>query len=268
MNDAPLKGSAAPREGSAPSQSAGDDLADEPAKDLGYGRPEPAAGLNAVDAALTTRRSVRGFLPDPVPQATVRHILEVAARAPSGTNIQPWHVWAVAGEARDRVCRAVIAAREAGEEDHEYAYYPKDWREPYITRRRKLGWDLYGLVGVVKGDKAGMYRQHTRNFELFDAPVGLFFSMERHLELGSWLDFGMFLQAIMTAARGQGLDTCPQAAWVGYHKAVRAALGIPDDHAFVCGMALGHADNSRPENALVSEREPVDAFTRFLGFDE
>lgn len=234
----------------------------------GSGVPRGSGIAESVDEALTTRRSVRGFLPDPVPLETLRHILEVSARAPSGTNIQPWFVWAVAGEAKDRLSNAVIAAREAGEEEHEYAYYPREWREPYRSRRRKLGWDLYGLVGVEKGDKAGMYRQHTRNFELFDAPVGLFFTMERHLELGSWLDFGMFLQAIMVAARGQGLDTCPQAAWVGYHKTIRKALGIPDDHAFVCGMALGYADNSLPENTLVSEREPVDTFTKFFGFDD
>jgi nitroreductase len=229
----------------------------------------PGSGVaETVDQALITRRSVRGYLPDPVPEATLRHVLEVAGRAPSGTNVQPWHVWAVAGEVKDRVCQAVIAAREAGEEDQEYSYYPEEWREPYISRRRKVGWDLYGLIGVQKGDKAGMYRQHTRNFTFFEAPVGLFFSMERHLELGSWLDFGMFLQAIMVAARGQGLDTCPQAAWVGYHKPIRAALGIPDSHAFVCGMALGYADNSQPENALETVREPVDVFTKFFGFDD
>lgn len=232
------------------------------------GTPRGSGVAQTVDEALNTRRSVRGFLPDPVPIETLRHILQVSARAPSGTNIQPWFVWAVAGEAKDRLCKAVIAAREAGEEEHEYAYYPREWPEPYRSRRRKLGWDLYGLVGVEKGDKAGMYRQHTRNFELFDAPVGLFFSMERHLELGSWLDFGMFLQSIMVAARAQGLDTCPQAAWVGYHKPIRKELGIPDNHAFVCGMALGYADNSLPENTLVSEREPVDNFTKFFGFDD
>jgi len=234
----------------------------------GSGAPRGSGIAKTVDEALTTRRSVRGFLPGPVPEASLRHILEVSARAPSGTNIQPWFVWAVAGEAKDRLCQAVIAARDAGEEDHEYAYYPKEWHEPYRSRRRKLGWDLYSLVGVEKGDSAGMYRQHTRNFELFDAPVGLFFSMERHMELGSWLDFGMFLQAIMVAARGQGLDTCPQAAWVGFHKPIREALGIPDSHAFVCGMAVGYADNSQPENTLVSEREPVDGFTKFFGFDD
>ena len=238
---------------------------DETAK--GFGRPEPDEGLNPVDAAITTRRSVRGFKPDPVPKETVAHILDVAARAPSGTNIQPWHVWVVAGEAKERVSKAVLNAREAGDEQHEYAYYPTDWREPYLARRRKVGWDLYSLVGIEKGDKPRMWKQHGRNFEFFDAPVGLFFSIESHLERGSWLDMGMFLEAIMVAARGQGLDTCPQAAWVGYHKAVRAAVGIPDEHTFICGMCLGYADNALPENTLVTVRAPVESFTTFLGFD-
>lgn len=242
-----------------------DKTAGETAKD--YGKPEPAAHLNPVDAALTTRRSVRGFTDAPVPKETVEHILEVSARAPSGTNVQPWHVWVVAGEAKARVTEAVVTAREAGEEHHEYAYYPTDWREPYLARRRKVGWELYGLVGIEKGDKTKMWAQHGRNFEFFDAPVGLFFTMESHLERGSWLDMGMFLESIMIAARGQGLDTCPQAAWVGYHRAVRQAIGIPDDHTFICGMCLGHADNTLPENSLVTVRAPVASFTTFLGFD-
>jgi len=220
-----------------------------------------------VDEALTTRRSLRAYLPDPVPEATVRHILEVAARAPSGTNMQPWHVWVVAGAAKDKVTEAVLAAREAGEEDYEYKYYPPEWREPYLARRRKVGWDLYGLLGIQKGDKAGMYHQHSRNFAFFDAPVGLFFTLDKHLEIGSWLDFGMFLEAVMVAARGQGLDTCPQVAWVGYHKAVRRVVGYPEEHTLVCGMSMGIADLTKPENTLTTTREPVDAFAKFLGFE-
>jgi len=220
-----------------------------------------------VDEALTTRRSIRAFLPDPVPQQTVRHVLEVAARAPSGTNIQPWHVWVVAGEAKTKLSEAVIAARDAGEEDFEYSYYPERWMEPYLSRRRKVGYDLYGLIGIEKGDKEAMWRQHTRNFVFFDAPVGLFFTFNRSLETGTWLDVGMFMEGVMAAARGQGLDTCPQVAWVGYHKAIREQLGIPDDQTLVCGMSMGYADLSKPENTLVSEREPVENFTEFFGFE-
>lgn len=220
-----------------------------------------------VDEAIKTRRSIRAFLPDPVPQETVRHILEIAARAPSGTNMQPWHVWVVAGEAKAKLSQAVIAARDAGDEHHDFAYYPDHWIEPFLSRRRKVGYDLYGLVGIEKGDKEAMYRQHTRNFNFFDAPVGLFFTFNRVLETGTWIDVGMFMEAVMVAARGQGLDTCPQASWIGYHKIIREELGIPDDHAFESGMSLGYADLSKPENKLVTEREPVEEFTRFFGFE-
>ena len=220
-----------------------------------------------VDEALNTRRSIRAYLPKEVPQETIRHILEVGARAPSGTNIQPWHVWVVAGAAKAKLSKAVIAARDAGDEHFDYAYYPEKWTEPFISRRRKIGFDLYGLVGIEKGDKEAMWRQHTRNFTFFDAPVGLFFTFDRVLETGTWIDIGMFMQSVMVAARGQGLDTCPQAAWVGYHKIIRKELGIPDDHAFVSGMTLGYADLSKPENELVTEREPVAEFTKFFGFE-
>lgn len=219
-----------------------------------------------VDEAITTRRSVRAFLPDAVPEATVRHILEVAARAPSGTNIQPWHVYVVTGAVREHVCREVLAARDRGEGNWHYTYYPKKWREPYLARRRKIGWDLYGLLGIQKGDKERMWAHFGRNFTFFDAPVGLFFTLDVDMELGSWIDIGLFIENVMIAARGQGLDTCPQAAWVEYHEAVHKALGIPATEKLVCGMALGHEDKSKPENQLVTEREPVDAFAKFFGF--
>ncbi len=224
------------------------------------------APATTVEEAIATRRSVRAYLPDPVPEKTVRRILEVASRAPSGTNVQPWQVYVVAGAVKERVSKAVIAARERGEEEREYEYYPSSWREPYLGRRRKVGWDLYGLVGVEKGDKAGMHRQHTRNFLFFDAPVGLFFTLGRDLERGSWMDMGMFLENVMVAARGHGLHTCPQAAWVGYHKVLRELLAIPEDQAFVCGMSLGYEDRSAPENRLETVREPVDEFAKFFGF--
>ena len=225
-----------------------------------------SAGLSAADAAIVTRRAVRAFLPEPVSAETVREILDIAARAPSGTNIQPWHVYAVAGDAKALLSKAVLAARDRGEQSAEYDYYPKKWREPYLARRRKIGWDLYGLLGIVKGDKAGMWAQFTRNFEFFGAPVGLFFTLDRDLEIGSWVDMGMFIQNVMVAARARGLDSCPQAAWVHYHKVIRAELGIAEAEALVCGMSLGYADETAPENALVTEREPAEAFAKFFGF--
>lgn len=222
----------------------------------------------SVDQAILTRRSVRAFLPDPVPRETVEHILDVAARAPSGTNIQPWHVYAVTGQAKEAVSKAVLKRREEGPEDEpDYVYYPRKWREPFLARRRKVGYDLYGLLGIEKGDKAKMWKQFGRNYVFFDAPVGLFFTLDRDLEVGSWLDMGMFLENVMLAARGQGLHTCPQAAWVGYHKTVRSVVGIPDTEALVCGMCLGYEDTGKVENRLRTEREPARGFTVFQGFE-
>jgi len=222
----------------------------------------------AVDAAITTRRSVRAFLDTPVPLETVRDILRVAARAPSGTNTQPWRVIVLTDKSRAALSRRIVEAyddpvqREAYTQ--EYAYYPTQWVSPYIERRRKVGWDLYGLLGIGKADHQRMHRQHARNYQFFDAPVGLIFTIERVLEKGSWLDYGMFLQNIMVAARARGLDTCPQAAWATFHRLIEEFLQLPATEMVVCGMSMGVADPQAIENTLVTEREPVEQFARFL----
>jgi nitroreductase len=221
-----------------------------------------------VDAAITTRRSIRAFLPTPVAREDIEAILAVAARAPSGTNTQPWKVTVLAGAARQRLSDAILAAHAdpavAKTHVEEYAYYPREWVSPFVDRRRKVGWDLYALLGLGREHKAGMAAQHGRNYNFFDAPVGLIFTIDRVLEQGSWLDYGMFLQNIMVAARGRGLDTCPQAAFTQYHKIIAEQLGLPEGEMVVCGMSLGYADLSKVENTLVTEREPVAGFTRFL----
>lgn len=220
----------------------------------------------AIARALVTRRSVRGFLPTPIPRKTVESILTLAARAPSGTNCQPWKVYVCTGAAREALARELVGAHFAasGEHTEEYPYYPRHWREPYLARRRKLGWDLYGLLGIAKGDRAATARQHARNYEFFGAPVGLFFTLDRDLELGSWLDMGMFIEAVMIAARAYGLHTCPQAAFTPFHRIVRRHLGIPDSEILLCGMALGRLDPDAPANALNTDREGVAGFARFL----
>jgi nitroreductase len=221
-----------------------------------------------VDAAITSRRSIRAFLPTPVPRATIEEILAVASRAPSGTNTQPWRVYVLKGAARQRLVDAISAvyddpARRAAHTE-EYAYYPTRWVEPYLGRRRKVGWDLYGLLGIGRDDKSRMHAQHGRNYRFFDAPVGFIFTIDRVMEQGSWLDYGMFLQNIMVAARARGLDTCPQAAFTQFHRVIREQLALPDNEMLVCGMSLGYADMSRVENSLQTEREPVGGFARFL----
>jgi nitroreductase len=221
-----------------------------------------------VDVAITSRRSVRAYLPKPVPAEMVEHLLAVASRAPSGTNMQPWKVRVLAGEARDRLCAAVLKAHNEEPEAHEHAvpYYPAKFEEPYLSRRRKVGWDMYGLLGIAKGEGEKMHAQHGRNYLFFDAPVGMIFTIDKSLEVGSWLDYGMFLQNVMIAARGAGLHTCPQAAWAKFHTVIREVLDIPETEEIVCGMSLGYEDESAPENALRTDREPVSSFAVFEGF--
>jgi len=222
----------------------------------------------AVDTAMRGRRSVRAFAPTPVPKATVASILDVAARAPSGTNTQPWHVIALAGNARQALCERVLHAyhHEPGQHRAEYDIYPSEFVEPYLSRRRRNGFDLYALLGITKGDKDAMHRQHARNFGFFDAPVGLIFTVDRRMTQSSWVDYGMFVQNIMLAARARGLDTCPQMAWALYPGILTEVLEIPDHQMVVCGMALGYADPNAAENRLRTLREPVERFTRFSGF--
>jgi nitroreductase len=222
------------------------------------GLPDTAG---VVDAAITSRRSVRAFLPTPVPKHVIEDILHVASRAPSGTNTQPWKVHVLTGASREALSRKILAAYDdpavAATHQEEYAYYPREWVSPYIDRRRKIGWDLYGLLGIAKGDKARMHAQHGRNYTFFDAPVGLMFTIDRVMERGSWLDYGMFLQNLMVAARARGLDTCPQAAFTQFHRIIMEHLGAPPEEMLVCGMSLGHADPDAVENRLQTERAPV-----------
>ena len=232
-------------------------------------RPAPTPEEVAlVDEAIVTRRSLRAFLPTPVPRSTIEEILTVASRAPSGTNTQPWKVYVLTGAAKTELSRKILAAyddpAERANHSEEYAYYPTEWVSPFIDRRRKVGWDLYGLLGIAKTDKARMHAQHGRNYEFFGAPVGLMFTIDRVMRQGSWLDYGMFLQSIMIAARGRGLDTCPQAAFMQFHRIISAHVGAPDNEQVVCGMSLGHADPNAIENSLVTDREPVSGFARFL----
>jgi nitroreductase len=172
------------------------------------------------------------------------------------------------GAARESLSAKLRAAYddpvERARHTEEYAYYPTEWVPPYIDRRRKVGWDLYGLLGIAKTDKAGMHAQHRRNYDFFGAPVGLMFTIDRVMRQGSWLDFGMFLQSVMIAARGRGLDTCPQAAFTQFHRIVTEHVGAAASEQLVCGMSLGHADPQAIENTLVTERESVPRFTRFI----
>jgi nitroreductase len=225
-----------------------------------------------VDAAITSRMSARAFTQAPVSRQTLTQLLQVASRAPSGTNTQPWKVYVLQGASRaalvDKVCAAHDAMRAnpelAADYREEYDYYPEKWVSPYIDRRRENGWSLYGLLGIGKGDKDKMHLQHQRNYKFFDAPVGLMFTIDRVMGRGSLLDYGMFLQNIMVAARGHGLHTCPQAAWNGFSKIILPHMGAGPDEMLVCGMALGYADETDVVNSFHTPRVPVDEFTHWL----
>ncbi|MFH7044910.1 nitroreductase [Paucibacter sp. JuS9] len=221
-----------------------------------------------VDAAIESRHSMRAFLPTPVARQVIEDILRVASRAPSGTNTQPWQVHVLTGVARQRLSDRIMAVyddpTELAAHSEEYAYYPREWVSPYIDRRRKIGWDLYGLLNIAKTDKARMHDQHGRNYQFFDAPVGLMFTIDRVMQQGSWLDYGMFIQNVMIAARARGLHTCPQAAFTQFHRLIAEELQLKPEQQLVCGMSLGFADPAAVENGLVTERAPVAEFTRFL----
>ena len=228
--------------------------------------------MNPVDQAITSRMSVRAFLPEAVPRETLMQVLDVASRAPSGVNTQPWKVYVLQGATRDALVSKVCAAHDAVRADpslaahyqEAYAYYPEKWVSPYIERRRENGWGLYGLLGIGKGDKDKMHSQHQRNYRFFDAPVGLMFTIDRVLGRGSLLDYGMFLQSIMVAARGHGLHTCPQAAWNGFAKIILPHIGAGEEEMLVCGMALGYADPSALVNSFHTPRESASQFTHFV----
>jgi nitroreductase len=231
------------------------------------------ADTGSVDAAITSRFSCRAFLRErEVPRATIEEILTVASRAPSGTNTQPWKVYVLQGRSRDALADKVCAAHDAvyadpalsAEYREEYEYYPTKWVSPYIDRRRENGWSLYGLLGIAKGEKDKMHAQHQRNYRFFDAPVGLMFTIDRVLGRGSLMDYGMFLENIMVAARARGLHSCPQAAWNGYAKVILPHIGAGADEMLVCGMSLGYADLQAPVNGFHTPREPAASFTRWL----
>lgn len=224
--------------------------------------------VNAAEAAMLTRRSVRGYLPKPVPRAALEHLLDVAARAPSGTNMQPWKLIALAGAPLSAFRTALQQAVMAGEEGSalEKSYYPNPLPEPWISRRRKIGWDLYGHLGIARGETEKMRAHLLANLGYFGAPVGLICTIDERLLLGSWIDYGMFLQSLAIAARAAGLDSCHMAVFAEFPRAVRRLLDIPQTDRIVCGMAIGYEDPDAPANRLRTERVPAREFTDFRGF--
>ncbi|MDK1684075.1 nitroreductase [Acinetobacter terrestris] len=228
--------------------------------------------VHHVDDAITSRHSVRAFLNKAVEPQIIKDILTVASRAPSGTNTQPWKVYVLTGKKRDemveRVCKAQIELANkpelASQYQETFAYYPETWISPFIERRRENGWGLYGLLNIQKGDKEKMARQQLRNFQLFDAPAALYFTVNKAMGIGAKMDIAMMIQNVMIAAKARGLDTCPQAAWNHFHRIVLDVLNAPEDEELVCAIALGYADPNDIINTFITPRLPVEEFTVFL----
>lgn len=221
-----------------------------------------------VDTALKSRISTRVFKPDPLPGALVREILEVARWAPSGGNVQPWKVIAVAGKAREEViavAQAALSANPRGEEG-DRPIYPADLWEPHRSWRYKVGEDMYALLGIPREDKAARFAHVARNYQFFGAPVGLFFVIDRRMGHGQWAHLGMLMQSIALAAEARGVANCMQEAWARVRDTLGKHFRLPETDMIYCGMALGYADPDAPVNRLRSDRAPVDAFTTFLGF--
>ena len=219
----------------------------------------------SVDEAILSRKSVRAFKPDPVQQDMVQHILEVASRAPSGTNTQPWRVHVLTGNTLERITGAVLKAfwDESGVHSSDRRHYMENWRDPYLSRRRKVGWDLYGLMGIKKGEREKTQQFHAQNYQFFGAPVGLLFTIDADMGWMSWLDYGMFIQNVCLAARGQGLHTCPQASWGHYYKVLEGELELQENEIVHVGMSLGYEDTEAAQNQLVTSRESPKDFAVF-----
>lgn len=221
-----------------------------------------------VTEAVRARKSVRAFLSTPISESALRQILIDAARAPSGGNIQPWKTYVLAGQVRDELVRRVRQKWDAGAhgEGAEYDVFPEVLGEPYMTRRRTVGYGLYDLAGIARNDKAGRAKQMFRNFEFFDAPVGMIFTIDRKFGSAQWSDLGMYIQTIALLALDHGLATCMQEAWANWYRTLTELLSIPDNEMVFCGLAVGYEDTSAVVNTLRTERAGLED-VKFFGFE-
>lgn len=217
-----------------------------------------------VRDAVAARRSVRGFLDTPVDLDLVERLVIQASRAPSGGNLQPWHVDIVAGDAMNRLKQTMMVKLASGQEEPEYDIYPKELVAPYRDRRFAVGEAMYEHIGIPREDKLARRMWFARNFAFFGAPLALFMTVDRRMGSPQWSDMGMFLQSFMLLAVGEGLATCAQECWAVYPQTVKAFLGTPDEHMLFCGMAVGYEDVAEPANALRTERAQVGEWVRLL----
>ena len=219
-----------------------------------------------IHDAIRSRRSVRAYRPDPIAPDVLRELVALGRHAPSGSNLQPWRVHVLTGATLGRVGAAIRDAFLSDEPGHrrDYDYYTDPVFEPYLARRRACGWGLYTTLGIGRGDREKSKAYRATNYTFFGAPAGLIFTIDRRLAIGSWLDYGMFLQTLMLAARGYGLHTCAEAAIASYPDVVRRELDVSADWIVVCGMALGYADETAPVNGFQPARIALEDYATFL----
>ncbi|WBL76776.1 nitroreductase [Bradyrhizobium xenonodulans] len=229
---------------------------------------EGTVGLVRIDEIIVGRFACRDYSDAPVSRQTVEQILRVARFAPSGANIQPWRAYVLAGTDKDRVSAALLEAHQTCRDEHisEYKYYANELPDPYLTRRQEFGRLFYGSLGIAQSDVEARSRQTAKNYAFFGAPVGLIVTIDRRLEVGSWLDLGMFVQNVMLAAAGHGLQSCPQETFSRYHRILRPLLSIPAEHIVVCGISIGRAKCEAKERLM--PRAEVDEFATFAGFED
>ena len=219
-----------------------------------------------VADALNSRQSIRDFLPTPVPLETIRRVLATASRAPSGGNVQPWHIDVLVGTPLESLKTRMRERSPADPPElPEYDIYPKELVAPYRDYRFAIGEAMYARLGIPREDKAARLRWFARNYQFFGAPMALFCSVDRRMGPPQWSDLGMFLQSVMLLLRSEGLDSCPQECWAVYPQTVRAFVPIPPECMLFTGMAIGHANREHPINGLVTERAGVNTFARFHG---
>jgi nitroreductase len=229
-----------------------------------------SAGREAVDRIITGRFASRCFTSRAVPKQTIEDILDVARFAPSGANIQPWNVYVLGGNEKKEVSRALLEAHEKARDQHksEYQYYATELPEPYLSRRNQFGRLFYGSLGIEQADLVARAGQTSKNYGFFGAPVGLIITIDRRLQVGSWLDLGMFVQNVMIAAGARGLQTCPQETFSKYHIVLREFLPIPAEQMVVCGVSIGFAEDELVSSDRLMPRVAVSEFTRFIGFED
>lgn len=226
-----------------------------------------ATVTRVADTVMRSRKTVRAYRPDLVAKHQVAEILEIASTAPSNSNSQPWRIYALAGQRKQALSDALLEAHDSGLVPP-FAHFPDDLPEACKQRQDDFGVRYYRALGIDRGDAAARSRATRRNFQFFGAPVGLIFTIDACLKKHSWLDYGLFVQNVMIAARARGLDTCPQVVFARYQQVIAEHLKLPPGLDVVCGMSLGYGDHGAAVNQLEMPRERIDRFASLLGFDD